>query len=279
MLSMTQPSSPILVLGGTGKTGRRIVQRLTARGLPVRIGSRAATPAFDWEDRATWPAALAGAGAVYIAYYPDVSVPGAADAVSEVAAQAVAGGAERIVLLSGRGEEEAERAEERVRAVAPAATILRSTFFAQNFSESDFATGVRAGELALPADGIPEPFVDAEDIADVAVAALTEPGHAGERYELTGPRLLTWGEAVGEIARATGRDIRFVPVPLDAFAAALAEQDVPPAVVELLGYLFGEVMDGRNASLADGVQRALGREPRDFTAFARAAAAEGAWDA
>ena len=179
MLSMTQHSSPILVLGGTGKTGRRVAQRLEARGVPVRIGSRSATPAFDWEDRDTWAAALAGVGGVYVSYYPDLAVPGAADAVGALAAQAVAAGAERIVLLSGRGEEEAEKAEQRVRAVAPRATILRATWFAQNFSESFMLEGILAGELALPADGVPEPFVDVEDIADIALAALTGDDHAG----------------------------------------------------------------------------------------------------
>ena len=279
MLCMTQHSSPILVLGGTGKTGRRVAQRLEARGVPVRIGSRSATPAFDWEDRDTWPAALAGVGGVYVSFYPDLAVPGAADAVGALAAQAVAAGAERIVLLSGRGEEEAERAEQRVRAVAPRATILRATWFAQNFSESFMAEGILAGELALPADGVPEPFVDVEDIADIALAALTGDDHAGELYELTGPRPLTFGDAVAEIAAATGRAIAYVPTPIDAYAAALTGAGVPPVEVALITYLFGEVLDGRNARVADGVQRALGRPPRDFGDYARDAAASGAWDA
>ncbi len=88
-------------------------------------------------------------------------------------------------------------------------TILRSSFFSQNFSESFFLEPILGGEVALPAGDVPEPFVDAEDIADVAVAALTEDGHAGELYELTGPRLLTFAEAVGEISRATGRKVRY----------------------------------------------------------------------
>ncbi|MEZ0294638.1 MAG: NmrA family transcriptional regulator [Solirubrobacteraceae bacterium] len=276
---MTQHSSPILVLGGTGKTGRRVAQRLEARGVPVRIGSRSATPAFDWEDRDTWPAALAGVGGVYVSFYPDLAVPGAADAVGALAAQAVAAGAERIVLLSGRGEEEAERAEQRVRAVAPRATILRATWFAQNFSESFMAEGILAGEVALPADGVPEPFVDVEDIADIALAALTGDDHAGELYELTGPRPLTFGDAVAEIAAATGRAIAYVPTPIDAYAAALTGAGVPPVEVALITYLFSEVLDGRNARVADGVQRALGRPPRDFGDYARDAAASGAWDA
>ena len=126
---------------------------------------------------------------------------------------------------------------------------------------------------------MPEPFVDADDIADVAVAALTEDGHIGRLYELTGPRLLTFAEAVDEVAKAAGREIRYVPISIEDYAAAAAEQGVPAEVIELLTYLFGEVLDGRNAHLTDGVQRALGRQPRDFAEYARDAAATGIWNA
>jgi uncharacterized protein YbjT (DUF2867 family) len=122
-----------------------------------------------------------------------------------------------------------------------------------------------------------EPFVDAEDIADVAVAALTDDKHIGEVYELTGPRLLSFAEAVQEIAEATGREIRYVPVPLDAFASELARQGAPGEVAALLTYVFGEVLDGRNVHLTDGVQRALGQQPRDFRDYAEKTAATGVW--
>ena len=134
-----------------------------------------------------------------------------------------------------------------------------------------------AGEVTLPAGDTPEPFVDVDDIADVAFAALTDERHVGELYELTGPRLLTFEEAVEEIARAAKRPIRYVPVSMAEFESLLAEQQVPADFVWLLKYLFTEVLDGRNAHLADGVQRALGREPRDFSEFARDAAATGVW--
>jgi uncharacterized protein YbjT (DUF2867 family) len=268
----------ILVLGGTGKTGRRIVERLTALGVPTRVGSRSADPPFDWEDRDTWAPALDGVTAVYVSYYPDLAIEGAADTVAAFARLAVERGARRLVLLSGRGEEEAERAEQLVRDSGADWTILRATWFSQNFDESYFADGVLDGVLALPAGDVPEPFVDADDIADVAVAAFTEPGHVGELYELTGPRLLTFADAVREIAAATGRDVRYEPISIEQFTAALAQQDVPDDVVELLAYLFTEVLDGRNAHLTDGVQRALGRPPRDFGAYARDTAATGVWN-
>jgi uncharacterized protein YbjT (DUF2867 family) len=170
------------------------------------------------------------------------------------------------------------RVEEAVRDSGAELTVLRATWFAQNFSENYWVDSVLSGEVALPAGDTPEPFVDADDIADVAVAALTDDRHIGQVYELTGPRLLSFEEAVREIARATGRDIRYVPITIEESAAAAAEQGVPDDVIELLTYLFSEVLDGRNAHVADGVQRALGREPKDFADFARDAAATGVWN-
>jgi uncharacterized protein YbjT (DUF2867 family) len=273
---MTQ-SRPTLVLGGTGKIGRRVVERLAARGLPVRVGSRSGEPPFDWDDPSTWAPVLEGVGSAYVTHYLD-ALPGAAETVGSFAELAVTSGAPRLVLLSGRGEEEAERVDEAVRASGAELTILHSTWFAQNFSENYWLEEILSGELALPAGEVPEPFVDADDIADVAVAALTDDRHIGQIYELTGPRLLTFANAVNEIGQAAGRKIRYVPVSIEGYAATAAEQGVPGDVIELLTYLFSEVLDGRNAHLADGVQRALGREPRDFGDYAREAAATGVWN-
>jgi uncharacterized protein YbjT (DUF2867 family) len=277
----TQEKEMTLVLGGTGKTGRRVAARLQARGLPVRIGSRSGEPPFDWEKPETWASALDGVSAAYVSYYPDVAIPGAPEAVRAFTELAVQSGTRRLVLLSGRGEEEAQRAELAVREVAEEAgvewTIVRCAWFMQNFDEYFLLEPILSGEVALPAGNVPEPFVDADDIADVAVAALTEGGHAGEIYELTSPRLLTFEEAVGEIAKATGREIRFVPVSLEEFEAVLAGEQVPAEIASFLTYLFGEVLDGRNAYLTDGVRRALGREPKDFSDYARDAAATGVW--
>jgi uncharacterized protein YbjT (DUF2867 family) len=278
----TQEKEMTLVLGGTGKTGRRVAARLQARGLPVRIGSRSGEPPFDWEKPETWASALDGVSAAYVSYYPDVAIPGAPEAVRAFAELAARNGVRRLVLLSGRGEEEAQSAELALMEVAEEAgvewTIVRCAWFMQNFDEYFFLEPILSGEVALPSGDVPEPFVDAEDIADVAVAALTEDGHAGEIYELTSPRLLTFEEAVGEIAKATGREIRFVPVSLEEYESMLAEADVPSEVVSALTYIFGEVLDGRNAYLADGVRRALGREPKDFMDYAREAASTGVWD-
>lgn len=266
-----------LVIGGTGKTGRRVVDRLGARGLPVRIGSRSAEPPFDWEDDSTWAAAVEDVTAAYITYYPDLAFPGAAEKVRAFADLTARRGVRRLVLLSGRGEEGAMRSEQGVREAGVEWTILRSTWFSQNFSEHFLLKPVLSGVIALPAGDVAEPFVDLDDLADVAVAALTEDGHAGQVYELTGPRLLTFDDAAAEISQASGRDVKYIPVSTGDYAAMAAEHGVPPEEVEALTALFSEVLDGRNAHLADGVQRALGRQPRDFNDYARAAAASGVW--
>jgi uncharacterized protein YbjT (DUF2867 family) len=259
-----------LVLGGTGKTGRRVAERLTARGLPVRIGSRSGEPPFDWEDSGTWRPALQEVESAYITYYPDLAVPGATATIRSFAQLAVESGVRRLVLLSGRGEDEARRSEQAVQESGADWTIVRASWFFQNFSESFMLDQVLSGEVALPAGNVAEPFIDADDIADVAVAALTEDGHVGQLYEVTGPRLLTFAEVVGEI--------RYVPVSVERYTSMLAELQVPADFANLLTYLFTEVLDGRNANLTDGVQRALGREPRDFADYARDAAATGVWN-
>ncbi len=267
----------VLVLGATGKTGRRVAELLTARGVPVRAGSRSAAIPFDWTDRVTWAAALAGVDAVYLSYQPDLAVPGAPADIKALTVAAAAAGVRKIVLLSGRGEPEALECEAIVRDSGPIWTVVRCAWFAQNFSEGAFADPILAGEVALPTGDVPEPFVHADDIAEVAVAALLDDRHAGEIYELTGPRALSFADAVAEIAAATGREIAFVPLTRTDFVAALTSYGVPADEISLLDYLFGTVLDGRNSHLADGVRRALGREPRDFAEYVREVAISGVW--
>ncbi|HOC42593.1 MAG TPA: hypothetical protein PKJ99_06175 [Thermoanaerobaculales bacterium] len=270
--------STIVLLGGTGKTGRRIAQRLQALGVPVRIGSRCGEPPFDWQSPATWPAVLEGASSVYIAYSPDLAVPGAAEAIHSVAELCRREGVQRLVLIAGRGEPEAERCERIVRDAGIEWTVLRVSWFAQNFSEDHLLDPILAGRVELPAGTVGEPFVDAEDIADVAAAALTEERHGGQLYELTGPRLWTFADAISEIARASGRTIHYRDVSVEEYAASLEHAQIPPEYISLLTYVFREVLDGRNAWVADGVTRALGRPPRDFTGYVRRTAATGVWD-
>ncbi|MDR6607475.1 NAD(P)H-binding protein [Pseudomonas synxantha] len=268
----------VLVLGATGKTGRRITQRLEAAGLPVRRGSRDANPPFDWEDRSTWDAVIDGVHSVYISFQPDLAVPGALETVQAFTDLAVKSGIRKLVLLSGRGEVEAEQAERVVQNSGIDWTILRASWFCQNFSEAHFLEPILQGELALPVGQVAEPFVDAEDIAECAVAALTQPGHTDRLYELTGPRALTFAEAVTEIARSTRRKIDFVALPPDAYRQAMEQEQLPPQLIDLVMYLFTTVLDGRNTPVADGIQRALGRPARDFSDYVKRTAAAGVWE-
>ena len=223
-------------------------------------------------------AALEGVESVYITYQPDLAFPGAAGKVGAFARLAVERGARRLVLLSGRNEEGAVLGEQEVRNSGADWTVVRSSFFAQNFSEGFWVDSVLNGELAVPAGNVTEPFVDAEDIADIVVAALTEDGHSGQLYEVTGARLLTFGDVAAELSRATGRDVRYVPVSSEQFSSALLADGVPVDLAAGLTALFSEVLDGRSSYVADGVERALGRAPRDFADYAREAAASGAWN-
>ena len=276
-MSTRPDTKPILIVGGTGKTGRRVADRLAAKNVPVRIGSRSATPPFDWQDETTWPPALAGVRAAYVTYFPDIAVPGAPETIERFARLALAQGVRRLVLLSGRGEPEAQRSEEALIATGADWTILRCSWFNQNFSESFALDFVKAGLVQLPTGNVGEPFVDTDDIADAAMAALTEEGHIGQLYELTGPRLLSFAQATEEIAKASGRPVRYEQISNQAFQDMLAAAQVPADLVGLLSFLFTEVLDGRNAHLTDGVQRALGRAPKDFADYARETAATGIW--
>ncbi|WP_406235776.1 NAD(P)H-binding protein [Nocardia sp. NBC_01009] len=268
-----------LVLGGTGKSGRRLVQRLRAVNRPVRVGSTTGTARFDWTDPATWAAALDGISAVFVVYSPDVAMPEAPEVIGAFAEQAVAAGARRLVMLSGQRAEVGMDSERRLQDSGAEWTILRVAWFDQNFDEGFLRDDVRAGRVALPVGAVGEAFIDADDIADVAATVLTEPRHSGAIYELTGPRLLTFADAVAEIGAASGRDIRFVEVPPDAYAATLTAQGRSAAEIEQSIYLFTKLMDGRNARVEHGVRKILGREPRDFRDYAGAAAATGVWSA
>jgi uncharacterized protein YbjT (DUF2867 family) len=265
-----------LVIGGTGKTGRRVAQQLADRGAKVRIGSRAGSPPFDWDDLTTWEPAVTDVTEVYLTYQPDLAFPGAAEQIGAFAKLAVAAGTRRIVLLSGRGEEETWPSEEAVRTSGAAWTILRCNWFAQNFSESFLHPGVMEGVVALPSPDVPEPFIDVADIAEVAVAALTSDDHSGRLYELSGPRAITFAEATAEISAASGREVRYRPVSVDEFAAATVDL-VGPEAAPAMAALFAKVLDGRNSSVTPDLERILGRPGRDFREVVREAAAAGAW--
>ncbi|MGY0237103.1 NmrA family NAD(P)-binding protein [Longispora urticae] len=275
-------NTTFLVLGGTGKTGSRVASRLQQLGHQVRAASRTGAARFDWQDENTWEPVLDGVGAAYLV---DSQLADAATSVAAFSKLAVSRGVERLVLLSARdwvvpaGEEKLP-SERAVRDSGAEWTLLKPAWFSQNFSEDPYFRGeILDGEIVMSTGTGLEPFVDLDDVADVAVAALTGTGHAGRSYTLTGPRLLSLEDVVGEISRATGRDIGYRPVTPEEFAAYAAARDVPEDYVALLNLLYGWIAENRFLDLGDGVQRALGREPRDFADYARAAAATGVWNA
>ena len=271
---MTQQT--ILVLGATGKTGSRIAARLEDKGHKVRRGSRGSETPFDWGKPETWPAVLDGVSSAYISYFPDIAFPGAVEQVEAFTALAKETGLQRLVLLTGRGEFHAERAEEVIRNSGIPFTIVRAAWFAQNFSEGALLDPVMAGVLPMPAGDVREPIVDVDDIADVAVVALTEEGHAGALYEVTGPRLMTFADMAQELSSAMGRTVQYLPISFEDFHAEIASAN-GLMIADVITDIARETLDGRNAILADGVQRALGRAPRDFAEFALNAQTSGAW--
>jgi len=270
--------SPILIIGKNGKTGARVNQRLQALGYATRPVSRSTIPAFDWEQPASWRPAITGTRAAYVTYQPDLAVPGAEATIKEFVRVAADAGLEHIVLLSGRGEAGAVRAEQILMHSGMAWNVVRASWFAQNFSESFMLDGILAGELVLPAGDTVEPFIDADDIADVAVAALTEAGHRNKLFEVSGPRALTFAQCVQEISEAIGRPLKYTQVPVDAYIHALQEQGIAEDMQWLLRELFTVVFDGRNSKLMPGVEQALGRPATDFSSYVQKTVASGVWD-
>ncbi len=271
--------SNILVIGGTGKTGRKVVERLQKLDQNVRVGSRNATPAFDWKNHSTWSRAMEGIDKMYVTFQPDLAVPGALDAIEALTKQARESGVKKIVLLSGKGEKEAELCEQVVINSGIDHTIVRASWFNQNFSESFFLDPILAGHVALPKAEVEVPYVDTDDIADVVVEALVDDKHNGHIYALTGPKLLTFGDVVNEIAIATGREIQFTLITLSAYSKMLEEANVPADYIWLINYLFTEVLDAKgNNVVTKDIEKVLGRKPKDFSAYVHETAATGVWN-
>ena len=268
----------ILVTGGKGKTGRKVSERLTKLGMSVKIGSRSETPAFDWEDSKTWAAALEGMDMAYITYQPDLAVPGARDAIEKFSSLAVNLGVQKMVLLSGKGEKEAELCEQIVINSGADWTIVRASWFNQNFSEGFLLDPVLAGHFAVPRAEALIPFVDTDDIADVVVESLINDKHSGQIYELTGPRLLTFEQVVNEISEATERNIKFDSITLDEYSKMLKEFEVPEDYIWLINYLFTEVLVESNSIVTNDVEKVLGRKAKDFTEYVGETAAIGIWN-
>ena len=271
-------NAPILIIGKHGKTGWRVERLLQEMGLATRAVSRSTLPAFDWEDPSTWKAALEGTRAAYITFHPDLAIPSAEQTIKDFVALAIASGLEHLVLLSGRGEEGARRAELVLENCGIEWNVVRASWFMQNFSENFMIEGILEGELMLPAGDVAEPFVDVDDIAEVAVATLTNHDLRNRVFELSGPRAMTFAECVDEISSAVGYRIKYTQVDIDSFVDAMRQTGAPDSLLWLMRELFTVVLDGRNSRPTSGVEEALGRPATDFRDYVQKVVRSGAWD-
>ena len=267
----------ILIIANTGKTGRRVEQRLQQLGYHTRGVSRHSIIAFDWFDSSTWPAAMAGCSKAYVCFQPDLAIPAAAEIIRAFCKLAGASGIEHIVLLSGRGEQGAQHCENLLINSGLTWNIVRASWFAQNFSEGFMLEAMRARELILPQTFVLEPFIDVDDIAEVAVAALIKANLNNRVFEVTGPRLMSFSDCINEINQATGLAIRLKTVPLQEYLGLLNKSAMPAQMQWLMHELFSNVFDGRNAHITDGVRQALGRDARDFKEYIDNTRLSGVW--
>ena len=267
-----------LIIGGKGKTGRKVANSLTKLGKNIRIGSRTENPSFDWGKSETWGKSLEGMDMVYITFQPDLAVPGATKIIEDFTSLAVKNGIKKMVLLSGKGEREAERCEQIVMNAGVNWTIIRASWFNQNFSESFLLDPILAGHVALPKSEIPIPFVDTDDIADVVVEALIDDKHNRKIYQLTGPRQLTFKQVIEEISTIVGRNIKFDSITLDEYSKILKQYQVPENYIWLINYLFKEVLVNENSSVSNDIEKVLGRKSKDFIEYAKETASTGVWN-
>jgi len=269
----------ILVIGGTGKTGRRVVNNLTQQGHNVRIGTRSQSPAFDWENPSTFSQTLKGMDRAYIVYYPDLAVPGSKEAITALTEAALKEGLEKVVLLSGKGETEAEACEEIVANSGLNYTLVRASWFNQNFSEGAFLEFVLNGTVALPMPEAEIPFVDADDIADVVSKVLVDDSYNGQTITVTGPEKLRFRELVEKMAQGIGRDIRYIPITIEEFKEGMKTAGLPDFYVWLFGYLFQEVLGNpENQEISHDVEKVLGRIATSFDEYVAKTVDTGIWN-
>ncbi len=262
-MSENTPTRPVLVAGGAGKTGRRVAERLEALGESVRLASRSTPVRFDWDDPSTWEAAVDGVSGAYLAYVPDLAFPGAVETIDAAGAVLARHGVERVVLLSGRGEEGALAAEDALTSHVPTARVVRGAWFTQNFTEGMFADEIAEGGLALPVSpSVREPFVDADDLADVIVTLLRDAATAGRRVDVTGPELLTFAEVVALVGDTTGPTVELTTLGPAEYVDRLVTVGLAPEEAHGMLGLFQELFDGRNEHTTDTVETYLGRPAR-----------------
>ncbi|MBU6534132.1 NAD(P)H-binding protein [Streptomyces sp. NPDC057245] len=265
-----------LVIGATGTTGSRTAAGLTAAGHRVRAASRRATPvagaepvAFDWYEPATHPAALDGADRVYLV--PPVGDPEPAAVMLPFLRQARAAGVRRAVLLSSSAVPAGGPAVGAVHQALPGLfeqwAVLRPSWFMQNFTGTHaHARGIRDEGVVRTAAGDGRVgFVDAGDIAAVAVRALTDARVPGTDLVLTGPETLSHDDIAAIATEVTGRPVVHRRLSVEQLAEHLAGE-VPARFAELLAGLDSAIAAGAEDRVTDTVRRVTGQAPRSFRA-------------
>jgi uncharacterized protein YbjT (DUF2867 family) len=277
-------TTPILILSGKGKTGRRVVEQLETRGVPYRLASRSSAQRFDWYDESTWSPTVTGAETAYLA--PPVGPTGLAQACRFIK-QAASEGLRRVVLLSGRGVGSPGRdfavydgqlaVEDAVKASGADWTIVQPAWFAQGFNEDFLRYHVLDGEIRVSAGDGGEAWIDTNDVGDMMTAVLLDEAHTGATYAISGPRYLTMTEVAAELSAATGRPINYVDLEPQEHVTELVDQGLDQEDAEAVRDLFAVIRNHRSEYVSDGVQQVLGRPPRDFTDWARETATTGIW--
>lgn len=268
----------ILVIGGNGKTGSRVAENLKQSGHNLRVVGRKTNPNFNWEDIDTYSSALKNMDRAYIVYYPDLAMPGSRDAITILTEKALEAGLEKVVLLSGKGETEAEACEDIVANSGLNYTLVRASWFNQNFSEGAFLEFVLNGVVALPRSEVKIPFVDTDDIADVVSKVIVDDAYNGQTITVTGPQKRTFKEVVSIMSEAIDKHIQFVPISIDEFKEGMRKAGLPDSYIWLFGYLFKEVLGNPdNQEVSNDVAEVLGRPAKDFETFAKETAATGIW--
>lgn len=269
---MKKINANILVIGGGGKNGSRVVKKLKTLGYTVFSTTRVRdevnedTRFFDWNDGTSYDQALKNMDKVYIVH-PDTSIPDAKEQITELISTMVENSISKAVLLSGRGQESVRKCEDILISSPLKWAVLRSAWFNQNFSEGHFSHGIQAGEVTFMADSVKEPFVDLDDLSDAVVECLIDEKHDGKIYEITGSELLTFKEAVEMIGNKLNRSIKYNFLDKDEYRELLKKAGLPPFVAEHMAAAFDEILDGRNENTGDGIQKVLGRNPRKFNEF------------
>jgi uncharacterized protein YbjT (DUF2867 family) len=272
---MTDSRQMTLVLGGTGRTGSVVARKLIERGLGARTAARHdADVLFDWDDPATHARALEGVDRVYLVT-PVMRVR-YADLVSDFLDLAAGTGVRHVTYLSTYGSDQAPP-EVDIRAVELdlarrgdfTHSILRPAWVMQNFIDEHLP--VIEGAITVPAGVGAEAFVDAADIAAVAVETLVDPdAHAGAQYAPTGPQSLTVSDVADIIADVTGRPVTHNDIDAEAWIrGAIAAGFVPADYAVMLRWLTGTISSGHGSRPNDDVEKVTGRPPVTFWDFAR----------